>query len=135
MAHTQLCFKKNTKNKRIDRLNLYGSHLWIKNKFVTGSQSIIIPLRFDSEEEEVERETVIRWGVKDGRLYNGGLIFHKVASHHQEKEISEIKNQISSTHGQKTLPPLNFLCSPPRNFNWRQRDRELYICILQTSAF
>lgn len=30
----------------------------------------------------------------------GGLRFHKVASHHQEKEISEIKNEISSTHGQ-----------------------------------
>ena len=38
---------------------------------------------------------------KDGRLYNGGLIFHKVASHHQEREISEIKNEISSAHGQK----------------------------------
>ena len=74
-------------------------------------------------------------GYKDGRLYNGGLIFHKVASHHQEKEISEIKNEISSAHGQKTLPPLNFLCSPPRKFNWQRHDRELHICILQTSAF
>lgn len=29
----------------------------------------------------------------------GGLIFQKIASHHQEKEISKIKNEISSTHG------------------------------------
>lgn len=47
-------------------------------------------------------------GCKDGRLCNGGLIFHKEVSHHQEKEISEIKNEISSAHGQKTLLPLNF---------------------------
>lgn len=52
-------------------------------------------------DDEVEEETVIWWDAKDGRLYNGGLIFHKVASHHQEKEISKIKNEISSAHGQK----------------------------------
>lgn len=41
------------------------------------------------------------------------LIFHKEASHHLEKEISKIKNEISSAHGQKTLPPLNFLSAHP----------------------
>lgn len=33
----------------------------------------------------------------------------------------------------ETLPPLNLLRSPPRSFNWQQRDRELHIGILQTS--
>jgi len=59
--------------------------------------SIIIPLR---QRQRKERDFYMV-GYEDGRLYNGGLRFHKVASHHQEKEISEIKNEISSAHGQK----------------------------------
>lgn len=47
--------------------------------------------------EEGERGMV---EYKEARLYNVGLIFHKVAKHHQE-EISEIKDEIFSAHGQK----------------------------------
>ncbi len=54
-------------------------------------------------------------GYKDGRLYNGELIFHKVASHHQEEEISEIKNEISSAHGQKPCRLWTFSVLPLAN--------------------
>lgn len=74
-------------------------------------------------------------GYKDGRLYNGGLIFHKVVSHHQEKEISEIKNEISSAHWQKPCRLWTSSVLPLANLIGRQHDSELHICILQTSAF
>lgn len=52
---------------------------------------------------ETERVYCSVLGYEDGSLYNQGLlIFHQVGSHHQDEEISKIKNKISYTHGQKS---------------------------------
>lgn len=53
-----------------------------------------------STKEDSEEKRLSYGGVRRREGYiMGGLIFQKIASHHQEKEISEIKNEISSTHG------------------------------------
>lgn len=68
-----------------------GHYLWFAQHYYST----------EVESEEEVRQRLSYGGCKDGRLYNGGLIFHAVVSHHQEKKISEIKNEISSAHGHK----------------------------------
>lgn len=80
-------------------------------------------------------ETVIWWGKKKGRLYNGGInIPENSESPPGEGDQRDHKRDLFHPRI-KTLLPLNFLCTPRRKFNWQQRDRELHIWILQTSAF
>lgn len=86
-----------------------------------------------------EDETFIWWGMKmEGYIMGEGSGGIKIpqSSEPPPGEGDQRDQERDLFHPRtKSLPPPNFLCSPPRKFNWQPHDRERHICILQTSAF